>query len=184
MQMNTGNSVPVSQKPYPIAMKHYDWVKNEINNPLDAKVICCGNSSWQAPIIILPKDDGGKHLVIDYSPEQSHPEVCLTNAQSQGHLLQTQWCTILFNLGPLSLIQIHTPKCCLDPENSLHIVFWKYEYPKALFRLAQAPADFQELMTKVLKDLPFVIAYLDDIIIYSKIMEEHLDHLQQVFHKL
>ena len=39
-------------------------------------------------------------------------------------------------------------------------------------------------MNKVLKDLPFAIASLDDIIIYSKIAEEHLDHLQQVFDQL
>ena len=42
---------------------------------------------------------------------------------------------------------------------------------------------FQELMNEVLKDLSFAIAYLDDIIIYSKTAEDHLDHLQQVFHK-
>ena len=39
-------------------------------------------------------------------------------------------------------------------------------------------------MNKVLKDLPFAIAYLVDIIIYSKTANEHLDHLQKVFHKL
>ena len=39
-------------------------------------------------------------------------------------------------------------------------------------------------MNKVLKDLPFAIAYLDDIIIYSKTAEDHLDHLQQIFHIL
>ena len=32
-------------------------------------------------------------------------------------------------------------------------------------------------MDKVLKDLSFTIAYLDDIIIYSKTAEEHLNHL-------
>ena len=36
----------------------------------------------------------------------------------------------------------------------------------------------------MLKDLPFAIDYLDDIIIYSKTAKEHLDHSQQVFHKL
>ena len=50
--------------------------------------------------------------------------------------------------------------------------------------MAQAPAYFQKLMNKVLKDLPFAIAYWEDIIIYSKTAEEHLDHLQQVFHKI
>ena len=43
--------------------------------------------------------------------------------------------------------------------------FGKYKYLKVPFGLAQAPAYFQELMNKVLKDLPFAIAYLDDIII-------------------
>ena len=36
MQINTGTSEPVSQKPYPIAMKHYNWVRSEINKLLDA----------------------------------------------------------------------------------------------------------------------------------------------------
>ena len=48
---------PVSQKPYPIAMKHYDWVKNEIEKILAAKVICSSCSSWSAPIIVVPKGD-------------------------------------------------------------------------------------------------------------------------------
>ena len=39
-------------------------------------------------------------------------------------------------------------------------------------------------MNKVLKDLPFAMAYLDDIIIYSKTTNEHMNYLQQVFHRL
>ena len=62
--------------------------------------------------------------------------------------------------------------------------FGKYEYLKLPFRLAQAPVYFQELMNKVLKNLPFTIAYLDDIIIWSRSTEEHLDHLQDISHKL
>ena len=46
--------------------------------------------------------------------------------------------------------------------------FGKYEYVKLPFGLAQAPAYFQELMTGILKDFNFTIAYLDDIIIFSK----------------
>ena len=69
------------------------------------------------------------------------------------------------------------------PKTAFTSPFGKYEYLNVPFGLAQEPAYFQKLMNKVLKDLPFAIAYLDDII-YSKTAEEHLDHLQQVFHKL
>ena len=58
--INTGNSDPVSQKPYPIAMKTYQWVKDEIEKLLTAKVIHSSRSSWSAPIIVVPKGDAGK----------------------------------------------------------------------------------------------------------------------------
>ena len=48
----------------------------------------------------------------------------------------------------------------------------------------QAPAYFQELMKGILKDFSFAIAYLDDIIIFSRMAEEHLSHIKQVFEKL
>ena len=66
MMIDTGYSDTLSQKPYPIAMKHYQWVKEEIEKLLTAKVIQSSRSSWLAPIIIVPKGDGGKHWVIDY----------------------------------------------------------------------------------------------------------------------
>ena len=66
MIIDTGTSEPVSQKPFPIAIKHYKWIKDEINKLLMVKVIWLSQSSWSAPIIVVPKGDGGKCLVIDY----------------------------------------------------------------------------------------------------------------------
>ena len=67
MSIDKGNSGPVSQKPYPITMmNHHQWVKDEIEKLLTAKVIQGSRSSWLAPIIVIPKGEGGKHLVIDY----------------------------------------------------------------------------------------------------------------------
>ena len=66
MTIDTSTSDPVSQKPYPIAMKHYQWVKEEIEKLLATKVIGTSHSSWSAPIIVVPKHNGGKRLVIDY----------------------------------------------------------------------------------------------------------------------
>ena len=70
------------------------------------------------------------------------------------------------------------------PKTAFTSPFGKYEYVKVPFGLAQAPAYFQELITGVLKDLPFAMAYLDDIIIYSSTPEEHLQHIKTVFEKL
>ena len=60
MTIDTGTSEPVSQKPYPITMKNYQWVKDEIVKLHTAKVIQSSRSSWSAPIIVVPKGDGGK----------------------------------------------------------------------------------------------------------------------------
>ena len=55
---------------------------------------------------------------------------------------------------------------------------------KVPFGLAQAPAYFQELMTSTLKDFPFAMAYLDNIIIFGKTPQEHLSCICMVFKKL
>ena len=53
------------------------------------------------------------------------------------------------------------------------------------FGLTQAPAYFQALISEVLKGLShFATAYLDDIIIFSKTEEEHLQHLEIIFQRL
>ena len=60
MTIDTGTSDPVSQKPYLIAMKNYQWVKEEIKKLFTAKVIHSSRSSWSVPIIVVLKGDGGK----------------------------------------------------------------------------------------------------------------------------
>ena len=60
MTIDTGTSEPVSQKPYPIAMKNYQWVKDEIEKLHTAQVIQSIRSSWSAPITVVPKEDGGE----------------------------------------------------------------------------------------------------------------------------
>ena len=69
------------------------------------------------------------------------------------------------------------------PKTAFNSPLGRFEYVKVPFGLAQAPAYFQELMTGILKDFNFAIAYLDDIIIFSKTPQEHLLHIRMVFKK-
>ena len=61
----------------------------------------------------------------------------------------------------------------------------KYQFNRVLFRLAQAPAYFQKLINDVLQGCNFAtLGYLDDIIIYSRSEEEHLQHPEEIFSRL
>ena len=185
MSIDTGDSDPVSQKPYPIAMKHYNWVKEEIDKLLEASVIRNSHSSWLAPIIVVPKGDGGKCLIIDYRALNKvtrkfvwpMPKVEDIFSQLNG----AKYFSTLDLRAGYHHIGLTTDSI---PKTAFTSPFGKYEYVKVPFGLAQAPAYFQELMTGVLKDLPFAMAYLDDIIIYSSTPEEHLQHIKKVFEKL
>ena len=57
----------------------------------------------------------------------------------------------------------------------------KFKFNRVPFGLAQAPANFQRLINEVLTDCNFAMGYLDDIIIFSKNEEEHLQHLEEIF---
>ena len=53
------------------------------------------------------------------------------------------------------------------------------------FSLSNAPGVFTQLMSIVLEGLEdFAMAYLDDVLVFSKIPEEHFEHLQQVINRL
>ena len=55
MDIDTGDSPLICQKPYNLPLKHAEWVKRELNILEKAGVIVCSVSSWASPILIVPK---------------------------------------------------------------------------------------------------------------------------------
>ena len=66
MITDTRDHQPIAKKPYTLALKHCDWVKEEIDKLLEAGVIRESHSSLSASIIVVPKGDGGKRLCVDF----------------------------------------------------------------------------------------------------------------------
>lgn len=61
-----------------------------------------------------------------------------------------------------------------------------YEWKRMPFGLTNSPISFQTLMSNVLRGLNWksVLVYVDDILIFSRLFDEHLQHLAQVFDRL
>ena len=55
MDIDTGDSPPVSSRPYTLPLKHYDWVQREIKSLECAGVITKSMSKWASPIVMVPK---------------------------------------------------------------------------------------------------------------------------------
>jgi len=78
----------------------------------------------------------------------------------------------------------------MEPESIAKTAFstkhGHYEYTRMPFGLKNAPATIQRCMDNLLEDLIYkdCLVYLDDIIIFSTSLEEHILSLKKVFQKL
>ena len=136
--------------------KHYETLsmgKDEIEKLLTVKVIQGRRSKWSAPIIVVPKGDGGKHLVIDYWALNKVTRKFIWLMSKVEDIFSQLNSAKYFSTLHLRAGYHHIP---LDEESIPKTAFTsplgKYEYVKVPFGLAQAPAYFQELMTGILKD--------------------------------
>jgi hypothetical protein len=72
------------------------------------------------------------------------------------------------------------------PKTAFHTRYGLYEYTVMSFGLTNVPAYFMYLMNKVFMEHldKFVVVFINDILIFSKMEEEHEKHLRMVLEKL
>ena len=201
MDIDTGDSPPVSSRPYTLPLKHYEWVQREIKSLECAGVITKSMSKWASPIVIVPKKSAPgeppkSRLCVDFRKVNELQQEVITARKTKGQIF----------IHPLPKIDEMYVKLkgakvfsTIDLRSGYHHIalgkssraktafvmpFGKYEFLMVSFWLAQAPAYFQLLMNKVLKGLKFTMTYLDDIIIFSQDELQHLEHLEIVFSRL
>ena len=192
MDIDTGDSPPVSSRPYTLTLKHYEWVQREIES------LECAGVITKSPIVIVPKKSAPgeppkRRLCVDFRKVNELQQEVITAGKIKGQI----------SIHPLPKIDEMYAKLkgarvfsTIDLRSGYHHItlgkssraktafvtpFGKYEFLMVPFGLAQAPAYFQLLMNKVLKGLKFARTYLDDIIIFSENELQHLEHLEIVF---
>ena len=173
MSIDTGNHPPIAKKLYALALKHFHWIKEEIDKLPEAGVIRESHSSWSAPIVVVPKGDGGKRLCVDFRALNSITRTYVWPMPRVEDIFAKLGKAKFFTTLDLRSGYHHI---ALDEEaikkTALVTPLGKYECLKAPFGLAEAPAYFQNLMNKVLQRLNFTLASLDDIIIFSETPEQ------------
>ena len=201
MDIDMGDSPPVSSRPYTLALKHHQWVQSEIETLERAGVITKSMSPWASPIVVVPKksqhgEPPKKRLCIDFRKINNLQQAVITEGKSKGCL----------SLVPLPKIDEMYAKLkgakffsTIDLRSGYYHIalgkdsraktafvtpFGKYEFLQVPFGLAQAPAYFQHLMNQVLDNCSFAMTYLDDIIIFSETEEQHLAHIEEIFKRL
>ena len=202
MEIDTGDSLPVAQSPYTLPLRHYDWVRQEIETLEKSGVIERSLSRWASPVIVVPKKSAPdepprRRLCIDYRKVNAlQPEVKQTDKGTSclslyplpkiDEMFSKLGGATIFSTIDLRSGYYHIGLTRESRAKSAFVVrMGKWQFKHTPFRLSQAPAYFQLLIDKVLMGCSgFTMGYLDDIIIFSKTEEEHLQHLEEIFIRL
>src|SRR5688572_17269997 len=145
-------------------------------------------SPWASPVVIVGKKGGDKRFCVDYRKLNAVTKVDAYPLPRIDDLLDSlggaNWFSTLdlaSGFWQISMQEEDIEKTAFITANGL------YEFVVMPFGLNNAPGTFQRLMNWVLQDYlgKFVAVYIDDVIIFTKgTLEQHLDHLKQVFQTL
>ncbi|RJG15673.1 RNA-directed DNA polymerase [Alcanivorax profundi] len=143
------------------------------------------NSPWASPLHMVTKTDGGWRPCGDFrrlnnatTPDRYPvPHIQDFSAHLSG--------AIIFSKVDLVRGYHQVPVHPQDvPKTAVITPFGLFEFLRMPFGLKGAAQTFQRLMDSVLRDMPFLFVYLDDILVASASADDHLIHLRQLFGRL
>ncbi len=154
---------------------------------LDLGVIEPTSSDWSSPIVIVPKKDETTRFCVDYRKLNS---VTVSNTYPLPRM--DDCLDSLGNAKVFSTLDCKSGhwQIPLGAEDKGKTTFTThvgtYQYPRMPFGLKNAPATFPRALDMILSGVRWTtcLIYLDDVIISSNTMEEHLQHTDAVIQLL
>ena len=186
LHLQTTDETPV-QKNYNAIPKHlYSEVRSHIQSMLDRGWIQKSKSSWSSPVVVVKKKDGGFRLCCDFRQlnkktiPDKHP---LPRIQEALDNLQGSAFFTVLDLSRAYYQGFMAPDSC---NKTAFVTPWGfYEWVRIPFGLANAVPAFQRFMEGVLEGYRdnFALPYLDDTIVHSQSVAEHINHIREVLRK-
>ena len=181
------NDEPFKERFWHIPPPLLEEVRTSLRDMLEAGVIHLSQSPWCNVVILVWKKDGTLHFCVDFRHLNVHmkkdlyPLLWIQEAlESMAGL--AHFSSMDFKLG-FWQIKMAPGSQQYTAFTVGNLVF--YEFTHMLFGLCNAPAMFQHLMQNTLGELnlTYCVIYLDDVIVFSHMKEEHLEHLCVVFER-
>lgn len=191
-RIRTSDEIPVYTKTYRYPEIHRKEVQKQIQEMLDQKIIRPSHSPWSSPIWIVPKkaDASGRkkwRIVIDFRKVNMKTLGDRYPIPNINELLdklgRCQYFTTLdlaSGFHQIEMAEEDIQKTAFNTENG------HYEFLRMPFGLRNAPATFQRVIDNILRGYNNEICavYMDDIIIFSTSLQEHLTRLKLIFNRL
>ena len=183
----TDDAQPVRMKPYRDPHAWDKEVSDQVQQMLDNGIIRPSSSPWNAPVILVRKKDNSMRFVCDFrglnnvTKKDSYPLPYIRDVIDKMEGAKF-WSTLDAASAYWSM-----PVANEDREKTAFSVpRGKFEFNVTPFGLCNAGASYQRMIDITLSGLPLdrVLAYMDDIIVFSKDFQEHLLNLEQVFQRL
>jgi hypothetical protein len=178
---------PISKRPYRMPVNELVELKKQIAELHAKGFIRPSSSPWGAPVLFVLKKDGTQQMCIDY---RSLNEVTIKNKYPLPRIEdlfdQMKGASVVSKIDlRLGYHQLKIRESDI-PKTAFRTRYRLYEYTVMSFGLTNAPAYFMYLMNKVFLEYldRFIIVFIGDILVFSKTMEEHEEHLRLVLEKL
>jgi hypothetical protein len=180
-------TAPISKMPYRMSVEELKELKQQLTKLQEAGYIRPSSSPWGAPILFVQKKDGSQQMCVDY---RSLNNVTIKNKYLLPRIDdlfdQMRGARVFSKIDLRSGYHQMKIRPSDIPNTALSTRYGLYEFTVMSFGLTNALAYFMNLMNKVFMEYldKFVMVFIDDILIYSKIDSGHEEHLWMVLQKL